>query len=485
VLRYAGCRQIGLRTKARKDPIMSVALIVEDDKNSLDGYAELIRGEGFETLTAQTVGDARRLVREHTVDVAILDLQLPDGTGIDLLEELGENPHTEVVMITGHGSIDSAVEALRRGASDYLTKPVEIHRLRKILDKARATKELRDQVGRLRGELRRLGRFGCLTGGSASMQQVYDLISRVAPTGSTVLISGETGVGKELVARMVHELSQRSKKPFVAVNCGAVPGSLIESELFGHEKGSFTGAERRRAGILRQADGGTLFLDEITEMPTELQVKLLRVLETRSFTAVGSDRTLQVDLRVIAATNRDPERAVEEGRLRRDLFYRLNVFPIEVPALRQRPDDIEVLANHFLAELNRSANTVKRLSDAATARLRKHTWPGNVRQLKNVIERAYILAGDVIESGDVPLKDGAPPDEGETLRVPIGSSLEDAERRLILATLDHTRGQKRRAASLLGISVKTLYNRLKAYGLQADGEPARRVDDRPDPDSAT
>ena len=464
---------------------MSVALIVEDDKNSLDGYAELIRGEGFETLTAQTVGDARRLVREHTVDVAILDLQLPDGTGIDLLEELGENPHTEVVMITGHGSIDSAVEALRRGASDYLTKPVEIHRLRKILDKARATKELRDQVGRLRGELRRLGRFGCLTGGSASMQRVYDLISRVAPTGSTVLISGETGVGKELVARMVHELSQRSKKPFVAVNCGAVPGSLIESELFGHERGSFTGAERRRAGILRQADGGTLFLDEITEMPTELQVKLLRVLETRSFTAVGSDRALQVDLRVIAATNRDPERAVEEGRLRRDLFYRLNVFPIEVPALRQRPDDIEVLASHFLAELNRSANTVKRLSDAATARLRKHTWPGNVRQLKNVIERAYILAGDVIESGDVPLKDGAPPDEGETLRVPVGSSLEDAERRLILATLDHTRGQKRRAASLLGISVKTLYNRLKAYGLQADGEPARRDDDRPDPDSAT
>jgi DNA-binding NtrC family response regulator len=460
---------------------MSVALIVEDDKNSLDGYAELIRDEGFETLTARTVDDARRLVHEHVVDVAILDLQLPDGTGIDLLEELSEQPNAEVVMITGHGSIDTAVEALRRGASDYLTKPVDIHRLRKILDKARTTKELRDQVGRLRGELRRLGRFGSLIGASAAMQRVYDLISRVAPTGSTVLISGETGVGKELVARMVHELSPRARQPYVAVNCGAVPGSLIESELFGHEKGSFTGAERRREGLLRQADGGTLFLDEITEMPTELQVKLLRVLETGSFKSVGSDRPLQIDLRVVAATNRDPDEAVEKGKLRRDLLYRLNVFPIEVPALRERPEDIELLAGHFLAELQRSTDSTKRLSEAATERLRKHTWPGNVRELKNVIERAQILAGDVIEPGDVRLKDSASADDGESLRVSIGSSLDDTERRLILATLDHTRGQKRRAAGLLGISVKTLYNRLKAYGLRADGNPAREDDSGPDP----
>jgi DNA-binding NtrC family response regulator len=414
---------------------MSVALVVEDDKNSLDGYAELIRDEGFETLTAQTVNDARRLVREHTIDVAILDLQLPDGTGIDLLDDLGEQPHVEVVLITGHGSVDTAVEALQRGASDYLTKPVDIHRLRKILDKARSTKELRSQVGELRQELRRLGRFGSLIGGSTSMQRVYDLITRVGPTGSTVLISGETGVGKELVARMVHDLSPRSRLRFVAVNCGAVPGSLIESELFGHEKGSFTGAERRREGILRQADGGTLFLDEITEMPTALQVKLLRVLETGGFTPVGSDQPLQTDLRVIAATNRDPDKAVEEGKLRRDLLYRLHVFPIEVPALRERPDDIELLAGHFLAELNRSSGSSKRLSEQATARLRKHPWPGNVRELKNAIERAYILAGDVIEPGDVPLKDGGSPDDGGTLRVTVGSSIEDAERRLILATL--------------------------------------------------
>jgi DNA-binding NtrC family response regulator len=462
---------------------MSVALIVEDDKNSLDGYAELIRDEGFETLTAQTVDAARRLLREHAVDVAILDLQLPDGTGIDLLEELGQQPHAEVVMITGHGSINSAVEALRRGASDYLTKPVDIHRLRKILDKARATMELRDQIGQLRGELRRMGRFGSLIGSSPSMQRVYDLITRVAPTGSTVLVSGETGVGKELVARMVHELSPRSARPFVAVNCGAVPGSLIESELFGHERGSFTGAERKREGILRQADGGTLFLDEITEMPTDLQVKFLRVLETGSFAAVGSDQTLQIDLRVIAATNRDPDRAVEDGRLRRDLLYRLNVFPIEVPPLRERPDDVEILARHFLAELDRDAESTKRLSDEAIKRLRAHVWPGNVRELKNVIERAYILAGEAIEPGDVPLKSGTSPDAGESLRLTVGSSLGDAERRLILATLDHTGGQKRRAAELLGISVKTLYNRLKSYG--AGGAAPARQEDETETESAT
>jgi DNA-binding NtrC family response regulator len=462
---------------------MSVALIVEDDKNSLDGYAELIRDEGFETLTAQTVDAARRLLREHAVDVAILDLQLPDGTGIDLLEELGQQPHAEVVMITGHGSINSAVEALRRGASDYLTKPVDIHRLRKILDKARATMELRDQIGQLRGELRRMGRFGSLIGSSPSMQRVYDLITRVAPTGSTVLVSGETGVGKELVARMVHELSPRSARPFVAVNCGAVPGSLIESELFGHERGSFTGAERKREGILRQADGGTLFLDEITEMPTDLQVKFLRVLETGSFAAVGSDQTLQIDLRVIAATNRDPDRAVEDGRFRRDLLYRLNVFPIEVPPLRERPDDVEILARHFLAELDRDAESTKRLSDEAIKRLRAHVWPGNVRELKNVIERAYILAGEAIEPGDVPLKSGTSPGAGESLRLTVGSSLGDAERRLILATLDHTGGQKRRAAELLGISVKTLYNRLKSYG--AGGAAPARQEDETETESAT
>src|SRR5262245_19269502 len=408
---------------------MPVALILEDDKNSLDGYAELIRDEGFETLTAQTLGEARRLFNERPVDIAVLDLQLPDGSGLQLLDDLKGQSDTETVMITGHGSIDSAVDALQRGASDYLTKPVDIHRLRKILAKARATKELRTQIGDLRRELRRLGRFGPMVGVSESIQRVYDLIGRVGPTNSTVLITGETGVGKELVARMVHELSPRAKQPFVAVNCGAVPGSLIESELFGHEKGSFTGADRHREGILRQADTGTLLLDEVTEMPLELQVKLLRVLETGSFTPVGSDRERQIDLRVIAATNRDPEKAVEEGKLRPDLLYRLNVFPIEVPPLRERPEDIELLTGHFLAELARVSGAPKRLTESAVARLKSHPWPGNVRELKNVIERTCILSGESIEAEDIPLKEPVrpAPANGPTVKVSVGSTLEDAE----------------------------------------------------------
>jgi len=474
---------------------VSVALIVEDDRNSLEGYAELIRDEGFETLTAETLADARQLIREHTIDIAVLDLQLPDGEGIELLDDLSGQPNAEIVMITGHGSIDSAVAALQRGASDYLTKPVDIHRLRKILDKARSTIELRDQVGSLRQELRRLGRFGRLIGSSPPMQQVYDLIGRVAPTSSTVLITGETGVGKELVARMVHDLSARSRRPFVAVNCGAIPASLIESELFGHEKGSFTGASRQRDGILRQADRGTLFLDEITEMPTELQVKLLRVLETGSFKPVGGDRQRTTDLRVIAATNRDPERAAREGKLRPDLLYRLNVFPILVPPLRERLDDVEVLAEHFLGELNREAEIRKQISAASIAKLRQHGWPGNVRELKNVVERSYILAGDTIEADDVPLRAGATELQDQTdeparakaggpgVRVYVGSSLEDAEKKLIMATLDHVRGQKRSAARVLGISVKTLYNRLKAYGVKSEpASPAARPPNGPEAD---
>jgi DNA-binding NtrC family response regulator len=462
---------------------LSVALIVEDDKNSLDGYAELIRDEGFDPLLAQTLGDARELVHTHEIDVAVLDLQLPDGTGIDLLEDLKRQTGVEIVMITGHGSINSAVEALQRGASDYLTKPVDIHRLRRILEKARTTRELREQVGELRGELRRLGRFGCLIGASEAMQRVYDLIGRVAPTGSTVLVTGETGVGKELVARMVHELSPRARRPFVAVNCGAVPASLIESELFGHERGSFTGASRQREGILRQADRGTLFLDEVTEMPVELQVKLLRVLETGSFLPVGGDRPRQIDVRVVAATNRDPEDAVAKGKLRDDLLYRLNVFPIEVPPLRERAEDIDLLAEHFLEEMNRGAAPPKRLGEAALRKLRAHAWPGNVRELKNAIERAHILAGEEIGPDNVPLKGAPAPVGGPAVQVPVGSSLEDAERQVILATLRHVRGRKRSAARVLGISVKTLYNRLKAYTIGGDGVPDADVDPDDEPRS--
>jgi len=305
--------------------------------------------------------------------------------------------------------------------------------------------------------------LGCLVGESDSSRRIYELITRVAPTDSTVFITGETGVGKELVARQLHAMSTRAECPFIPINCGAVPGTLFESELFGHEKGSFTDASRRRDGILRQANHGTLFLDEVTEMPLELQVKLLRVLESGSFTPVGGDHPAQVDLRIVAATNRDPVQAVEEGRLRADLLYRLNVFPIEVPPLRDRIDDIEPLARHLLESINDVSGSSKQLSDAAIERLLAHPWNGNARELRNVIERAAILSGERIETEDLSLTDGTGTYCRPSIRVAVGTSIEDVERQLILATLEHVQGKKRSAASLLGISLKTLYTRLKSY----------------------
>jgi DNA-binding NtrC family response regulator len=307
---------------------MPSALIVEDDRNSRDALAEWAGREGFEVTTAGTLEDARKHLEKNSVHVVIIDLMLPDGQGTDLVQELESIPNVEVLIITGHGTVDSAVTALKGGAIDYLTKPIDLGRLQKNLAHIREKSELREEVVELRGELRRLGRFGSMIGASQPMQSVYDLIGRVAPTDATVLITGETGTGKELVARSVHELSTRSRKAFLPVNCGAVSPSLIESELFGHERGSFTGADRQRKGVFERAHGGTLFLDEITEMPAELQVKLLRVLETGVVTRVGGEDSGRIDVRVIGATNRNPEEAVENGRLRRDLLYRLNVFPV-------------------------------------------------------------------------------------------------------------------------------------------------------------
>jgi DNA-binding NtrC family response regulator len=315
-----------------------------------------------------------------------------------------------------------------------------------------------------------------MVGRSPVMQRVYDLIERVAPTEAGVMISGESGTGKELVAETIHRLSRRRERPFVAVNAGALAPGIVESELFGHERGAFTGAERTRRGLFEGADGGTLFLDEVTEMPAELQVKLLRALESGSLQRVGSSETIAVDVRVLAATNRDPEQAVKQGLLREDLFYRLNVFPIAMPPLRERGDDIELLAGHFLAAVNEREATEKHWSPAALRRLRALTWPGNVRELKNLVERAAIMADDVIGEDLVPCAAGAVSPAGEEIRVRVGTPLADSERRLILATLAQTGGDKRRAAEILGISVKTIYNRLSVY--EAAATPAGREGDR-------
>ena len=439
-------------------------LLVEDDPASLAAIEKCVELEGFAALTARSLREARQVLESEVPALVLLDLKLPDGSGMELLGSADERVGPEVIIVTGNATVQTAIEALRQGAGDYLTKPVDIQRLRKILSRTRERLEYREEIGELRDELRNLGRFGPMVGRSTPMQAVYDMIMRVAPTDATVLVQGETGTGKELVAETVHRMSSRRKGPFLPINCSAVAPNIIESELFGHERGSFTGASKQHRGIFARADGGTLFLDEISEMPLELQARFLRVLETGSFTPVGGERAIHVDVRVVAATNRVLDPAVDEGRIRRDLLYRLMVFPIRLPPLRDRNGDVDLLAGHFLEQLNRRHGSAKRLTRAARVRLISHVWPGNVRELKHALERAYIIAPENIDADSFHL-DGAPKlaidSRGPDVRV--GMSIAEAERNLILATLEHVTGNKREAADVLGISLKTLYNRLNAY----------------------
>jgi DNA-binding NtrC family response regulator len=469
---------------------LPTALIVDDDEDFRVSLALLVEREGFLCRHAGSLRDALLSVEQEQPDVVLLDMQLPDGSALDALQEHERLAASQVVVVTGHASVETAVDALRRGAADYLPKPVDRGRLTACLKGVVRTRSLHRRVDGLRGELRRLGRFDSMVGRSQVMQSVFDLIDRVAPTEASVLISGESGVGKELVAQAIHRLSGRGDGPLLALNCGAVPANLIESELFGHERGSFTGAERRRDGSLHACRGGTLFLDELTEMPPELQVKLLRVLETRAFTRVGGTETLRLDARVLAATNQEPETAVAARRLREDLYYRLNVFPIRVPALRERHDDVLLIAEHFLDELNAEHGTARRWNPAALDGLRRRRWPGNVRELRNVVSRAYIMSdGDlgpdaVAEDGprhagtsasranasgtgssetDAARKGGPGTGAAGTIEVAIGSRIRDVEQRLIESTLAQLGGDKAATAAALGISVKTLYNRLNLY----------------------
>jgi DNA-binding NtrC family response regulator len=450
------------------------ALIVDDDAGFRESLGLLVAREGYEVREAAGLEAARQRLSERAADVVLIDLSLPDGDGIELLRDDTIRAGSEFVVVTGNASVESAVQALRDGALDYLTKPLDRARLKSILAGVSRTRGFKLELARLRAELRELGRFGRLVGRTAPMQRLYDLIERVAPTEAGVLLTGESGTGKELAAETIHALSRRHEGPFLAVNCAAVSKSLIESELFGHEKGSFTGAESRRRGYFEEAHGGTLFLDEVIEMPAEVQAKMLRVLETGTILRVGASEVVPVDVRVIAATNRDPVAAVRGGALREDLYYRLNVFPISLPPLRERVEDIELLAEHFLSAVNARERTLKRLSPAASERLIAYRWPGNVRELKNAVERAAIMADhlvtpDLLPGGEAG-RAGPSDDRQAVIEVPIGSSVEEVERRLLLATLDHHRGDKQRTAQTLGISLKTLYARLKVY--QAAGRPA-------------
>jgi len=450
-------------------------LVVDDDETFRDSLAVLVDREGFDVRTASSLAETREALARSWPDVILVDLHLPDGSGAELLDDEQVTARSETVLITGNATVESAVEAMRQGALSYLTKPLDPARLKSVLASASRTRAFKAEVGSLRDELRRLGRFGHLVGRSPAMQQVYDLIARVAPTQASVLLSGESGTGKELAAHTIHTLSRRHEGPFLAVNCGAVVKSLIESELFGHEKGSFTGAETSRQGYFERATGGTLFLDEVSEMAPELQVKLLRVLETSTIVRVGASTSVDVDVRVIGATNRDPQRAVKTGVLREDLYYRLNVFPISMPPLRERADDIELLAQWFLDSVNVRDGTRKRWSPTALHALRSRTWPGNVRELKNSVERAAILADETIGSElfpDTGARAVASAGSEDAVSIPIGSTLETGERMLILATMGRFAGDKKRTAEALGISLKTLYSRLAVYQAgQAGADP--------------
>ena len=368
-------------------------LIVEDDLATRKGLEESIRDLGGETRSVGTVKDAARAVEEFDPRLLIVDIHLPDGDGIDILRTAREtDPDREGIVITGQGSIDNAIEALRAGAVDYLLKPLRPAQLEVVFNRLADRRRLESEVETLRAELQETGRLGDLVGRSAIMTQIFDVIRRVAKSNAPVLITGASGTGKEVAARTIHRLSRRAAKPFVAFNCGAISPTLIESELFGHERGSFTGADKRRVGYFEEAAGGTLFLDEITEMGSELQVKLLRVLEDRTLRRVGGSQELKVDVRLVSATNRDPHEAIRAKKLREDLFYRLNVFPLALPTLAERRDDIPLLAEHFrkLIEDQERAGVVG-WEPKALEMLQSYDWPGNVRELRNVVHRAYVM----------------------------------------------------------------------------------------------
>src|SRR5438552_9236592 len=396
---------------------------------------------------------------------------MPRMDGLALLRALQQQgADVTTLLLTAQGTVETAVEAMKEGAYDYLTKPIDIQRLKILLDKIVERLETVREVKALRRQLREHGTFGSLIGNSPEMRKIYQVVEQAAPTGASVLITGESGTGKELVAQTIHQLSPRSGFPFIAINCAAIPETLLESEIFGHEKGAFTGAAERRQGCFELADRGTLFLDEIGEMTPATQVKLLRVLQERKFRRLGGRAEQSVDVRVIAATNAEPDEAVQSGKLREDLFYRLNVFAFTLPPLRDRKEDLPLLVQAFIAEFNtRHQKTIAGLDQQAMRIIEKYSWPGNVRELRNVIERATILGSvPLIEPKHLPASLSGETSKAQQPQVALGpgTTVAEAERRLIMMTLEHTRDNKTRAAEILGISLKTLHNKLNKLRLR-------------------
>jgi DNA-binding NtrC family response regulator len=447
-------------------------LIVEDEENERSGLAELVSAWGYRTETARDGLEGLEKVAAWSPAVVLTDLSMPRMDGLELLDRLhGQPGGPKVILITGKGDVEIAVGAMKSGAYDFIEKPLNPSRLRAILQNASQLRGAENEKEALKRELRDKGILGGFVGKARPMQEIFRLIEMVAPSTASVLITGESGTGKELAARTIHLLSPRKTKPFVAVNCAAIPETLIESEIFGHEKGAFTGALERRVGCFELAEGGTLLLDEIGEMPIGTQAKLLRVLEDHKLRRLGSKVETSVDVRVLAATNKVPEEAVAKGQLRNDLFYRLNVFTLHMPSLREHKQDVEELAQALLEDMSeKHGRKVFDISPDVKQAFMQYQWPGNVRELRNVLERAVIVCDTpVIEPRHLPPGFGqatlhAAAQDPNAVHVGVGTTVEEAEKMLILKTLEATNNNKTRAAEILGISLKTLHNKLKEYG---------------------
>lgn len=447
-------------------------LVVDDEKNIREGLAKALKLDGYEVSVAEDGGEAMKEMVRTDIDLVITDLRMPRVSGEELLKKVNAAyPTVPVIILTGHGTVENAVNAMRDGAYDFLTKPLNLDRLSLLVKRALSSRELVIKHRELQEEVRKLEsrkNKSKLIGKSPQMQKVMELIQQVASTRASVLITGESGVGKELVADAIHEYSQRQDKPFIKVHCAALSESLLESELFGHEKGAFTGANTMRKGRFELSDGGSIFLDEIGEINQSVQIKILRVLQEREFERVGGSQPLSIDTRIVAATNRDLKQEIADGNFREDLYYRLNVVNIHIPPLRERKDDVQILASSFLKEFSEeNGKQIEGIDNKAAMALYNYSWPGNIRELRNCIESAVVMCrGHFIQIQDLPPDISASADDESSIRIPMGTTMAEAEKLIIRSTLNYTQGNKSRCAEVLGIGRKTLHRKIHDFGME-------------------